>query len=106
MKANRRKRSVASLVDANATLVTSSYDGIGAFFSRTHNAGTAVSSQFLDECGLWVPATFEDYATSCRGTHYNGDGITFSRIDHIAIPITALPRMRNTFVDHAAGDKL
>ena len=44
-------------------------------------------------------------------TRYRPHGPTFygpawnSRIDHIAIPITAFPRMRTAYVDHTVGDK-
>ena len=88
-------------MDLNDDGCASALPGVfGPCQGRPPKANATTIAAKLTAHHLAMANTFHPHGPTFYGTTWT------SRIDHIAVPTAALPRLRKAFVDHSAGDAL
>ena len=78
------------LIDANARVGEYSNELIGDFEADSHDANGTYFSDYLAQCGMWLPSTFENIHSGDSGTWWHQQGEKWLRGDYVCLP-TQIP---------------
>ncbi len=78
------------LFDANARVGEYSNELIGDFEADSHDANGTYFCDYVAQCGLWLPSTFENIHSGDSGTWWHQQGQKWLRGDFVCLP-TQIP---------------